>query len=710
MHQQRYRFSISKLPQLMLVLFTAFLWSTYSVGKTSLPDDLSLIQVKPLAPMSDHSRTSVNILDQLNYAHYTELAIDDKLSSKVFDRYLADLDSTHSYFLASDIAAFEKYRFLVDDSLKSGNLKLGFEIYNRYQERFVERLRFVIHFLDNNIDTLKFDIDEYLETDRKKVAWAKSKAELDELWRKRIKGAILSLKLTDKPMVEIKELLIKRYRSQLNRSLQVNAEDAFQIYMNALTQTYDPHTQYFSPRSSENFNINMSLQLEGIGAVLQNENEYTKVVRLVPGGPADKSDLLQPADRIVGVAQGDGQVVDVVGWRIDEVVQLIRGPKESIVRLQIIPADAENEHTTKVIRIKRNTVKLEDQAARKDIWEFDEGDKHFKIGIINVPTFYIDFKGLQNGDSNYRSTTRDVARLLAELQKEKVDGLIIDLRNNGGGSLQEAKTMLGLFIHYGPTVQVKDDRGRINLIRDTDPSITYTGPLAVMVNRLSASASEIFAGAIQDYQRGLIIGSQTFGKGTVQALKSLDRGQLKITQAKFYRISGESNQHQGIIPDISFPSQYDHDVIGESALENALPWDTIRSAQYRTYQDLKPFIPDLQAKHDNRVKNDPDFNFLVEQIESLKEIRKDTRITLNEVTRQNNQKDAEQRRLDMENKRRIAKNKPPFKTYSDIGKDKKNNKGDTPARLVNDNDPLLKETAHILVDLINAPKQQIAKQ
>ncbi|MBL4868188.1 MAG: carboxy terminal-processing peptidase [Pseudomonadales bacterium] len=693
----------------MLVLFTALLWSASTFGKTSLPDDLSLIQVKPLTPLSDHARTSVNILDQLNYAHYNELAIDDTLSSRVFDRYLSDLDSTRSYFLASDIAAFEKYRFIIDDSLKSGNLKLGFEIYNRYQDRFVERLQYVINFLETNIDSVTFDVDEYLESDREKAAWAKSKSDLDELWRKRIKGAILSLKLTDKPMDEIKNVLTKRYRSQLNRSLQVNSEDAFQIYMNALAQTYDPHTQYFSPRSSENFNINMSLQLEGIGAVLQNENEYTKVVRLVPGGPADKSKLLKPADRIVGVAQGDGQVVDVIGWRIDEVVQLIRGPKESIVRLQIITADAENEHITKVIRIKRNTVKLEDQAARKDIWEFDEGKTHYKIGIINVPTFYIDFKGLQNGDPNYRSTTRDVSRLLAELRQENIDGLVIDLRNNGGGSLQEAKTMLGLFIRSGPAVQIKDDRGRIDLLRDTDPSISYNGPLAVMVNRLSASASEIFAGAIQDYQRGLIVGSQTFGKGTVQALKSLNRGQLKITQAKFYRISGESNQNQGIIPDIAFPSQYDHDVIGESALENALGWDTIRSAKYRIYQNLKPVIPTLQANHDQRIKNDPDFNYLIAQIEALQGIRKDTRIMLNEATRRANQKNAEQRRLGLENERRKAKGKPPIANFSDLEKERAERNKITPARLVSDDDPLLKETAHILADFIKEPKHRVAK-
>ncbi|MBV1882357.1 MAG: carboxy terminal-processing peptidase [Pseudomonadales bacterium] len=696
--------------KIIFAFFALLLWSTISLAKSSLPDDLSLIQLKPLSPLSDHSRTSVNILDQLNYAHYNELAIDDNLSSRVFDRYLSDLDSTKSYFLASDIAAFEKYRFIIDDSLKSGNLRLGFEIYNRYQDRFVERLQYVINFLETDIVSIKFDVDEYLDSNREKAAWAKSKADLDELWRKRIKGAILSLKLTDKPVDEIKGILVKRYRSQLNRSLQVNAEDAFQIYMNALAQTYDPHTQYFSPRSSENFNINMSLQLEGIGAVLQNENEYTKVVRLVPGGPADKSKLLKPADKIVGVAQGDGQVVDVIGWRIDEVVQLIRGPKESIVRLQIKSADAENEHGTKVIRIKRNTVKLEDQAARKDIWEIDEGNKHYKMGIINVPTFYIDFKGLQNGDPNYRSTTRDVSRLLAELQKDQVDGLVIDLRNNGGGSLQEAKTMLGLFIRSGPAVQIKDDRGRIDLLRDTDPSIIYNGPLVVLVNRLSASASEIFAGAIQDYERGLIVGSQTFGKGTVQALKSLNRGQLKITQAKFYRISGGSNQHQGIVPDIAFPSQYDHKVIGESALENALTWDTIKSTQFRAFQKLKPVIPLLRTRHEKRIKNDPDFNYLIAQIGILEGIRSDTKIMLNEQTRRTEQKDAEQRRLNLENKRRKAKNEPLIEKMSDLEKEREEKDNSIPLRLVNDNDPLLKETARILADLIKEPKQRYAKQ
>lgn len=693
-------------------LFTLMMLSLLAFGlpapaKTILPDNLEDISYKPLVPTREQSRTSVNILDQLNYAHYHEMAIDDGLSKMVFDRYLEDLDGSKIYFLASDIKDFEKYRYSLDNALKSGNLKPGFDIYNRYQQRVIERLTFVIDRLEKGFKGMEFDDKEYLETNRDDAPWPTTEKELDQLWEKRIKGAVLGLKLTGKPMDEIQELLIKRYRSQLNRTLQVNNEDAFQTYINALAQSYDPHTLYFSPRNSENFNINMSLQLEGIGAVLQTENEYTKVVRLVPAGPADKSNLLHPADRIVGVAQGeDGEMVDVIGWRIDEVVDLIRGPKGSLVRLEVIPNNSANQRT-KEIRITRNTVKLEEQAAQSKVLEVETEDRPYKLGVIEIPTFYLDFRAMQNRDPNARSTTRDVKRLLVELQKEDIDGLIIDLRNNGGGALQEVNSLLGLFIKTGPTVQVQDDRGRVDQLKDRDPRIYYNGPLAVLVNRLSASASEIFAGAVQDYQRGLVLGSQTFGKGTVQALRSLNRGQLKITQAKFYRISGESNQSLGVIPDVQFPSIYDAGEIGESALPNALPWDEIAPARFEPYANLEPFKSDLISMHQKRVQEDPDFQHLVEQIAMMEDNRSQTKISLSEEERLKERDTAEQDRLALENKRRKAKGEEPLKSLEELDEE-----GTDPNLLAEESledDVLLVESGNILVDYINLNQRRVAK-
>ncbi|MEE9253546.1 MAG: carboxy terminal-processing peptidase, partial [Pseudomonadales bacterium] len=487
--------------------------------------------------------------------------------------------------------------------------------------------------------------------------------------------------------------------------------------------TYDPHTQYFSPRTSENFNINMSLSLEGIGAVLRTEDEYTTVVRLVPAGPADKSGLIQPEDRITGVAQGSaGKMVDVVGWRLDDVVELIRGPAGSRVQLEIIPNGQDESRT---IQITRNTVKLEEQSAQKRILTYELDGRERKIGVIEVPTFYVDFKGQQRGDPNYKSTTRDVRRLIQELTQEGMEGLIVDLRNNGGGSLQESNSLTGLFIKLGPTVQVKSANNRVNPFYDNDNEVAWGGPLVVLVNRLSASASEIFAGAIQDYQRGIIVGAQTFGKGTVQTLIPLNRGQLKLTQAKFYRISGQSTQHQGVIPDIVYPGIYDAESIGESALDGALPWDVIAPARYRrSEQPIQPLVDTLAKQHEQRVRDDSEFAYLRALAERSREMRGHTLISLNEEKRRAEKAEEDAWRLALENDLRVAKGQAELKSLDELDEEPSTlaqaTGGPAPLASVNseaqgiedeseDVDALLREGGNILLDFISLTTQVAAQ-
>ena len=486
--------------------------------------------------------------------------------------------------------------------------------------------------------------------------WAKDQAELDDRWRKQLKNQVLSLKIAEKDEDEIVPTLQKRYKRQLQNVTQYNSQDVFQIYANALTELYDPHTNYLSPRSTENFNINMSLSLEGIGAVLQMEDEYTKVSSLVAKGPADKEGELRPSDRIVAVGQGvDGALEDIIGWRLDEVVQLIRGPKDTTVRLEVIPAKSKSTDERKVITIVRNKVKLEEQSAQKKMLEIPAGDEVIKIGVIDIPAFYIDFDAMRRGEKDYKSTTRDVKKLLQELEVDGVDGIIIDLRNNGGGSLQEANELTGLFIEYGPTVQIRHSSRRVWRDGKRLKSTYYKGPLVVLVNRLSASASEIFAGAMQDYERAIIVGDSSFGKGTVQTLIPLTEGQLKITESKFYRISGESTQHRGVIPDVEFPSMYDTTEIGESALDHALRWDQISPVRHINYDDFSSVLPDIQAQFLERSAHNPDFIFLEDQIELAQATREITVLPLNEKSRIALRDTQKEKALNIENKRRKAK-------------------------------------------------------
>ncbi len=670
-------------------------------------------QLEPSKEEIKAARSSVLMLKHLHYEHKK---LNDALSSLVFTRYLKDLDGSRSYFLASDVKEFEAYRLLLDDDLTKGELGHAFLIYSRFQQRGTERLNYVLRELSQGIENLDFSKNLSLETKREEAPWAKSTEELDDLWHRRLMSTVLSLRLSGKDNAAITKMLTKRYQTQLNNMNRNKADDVFQIFMNSFAETYDPHTEYFSPRTSENFNINMSLSLEGIGAVLQGEDEYTKIVRLVPAGPAEKSKQLKPGDRIVAVAQANEDFVDVIGWRIDEVVDLIRGPKDSVVRLQVLPASAVDEHQTKIVTITRKTIKLEEQAAKKRVIELTRNNKPYKIGVISLPTFYADFAAMQAGDPFYRSTTRDISRLINELKTEKVDGMVLDLRNNGGGSLSEANSLVGLFIETGPTVQVKNANGEVELLGDSDSSVAYSGPLIVMVNRLSASAAEIFAGAIQDYGRGLIVGSTSFGKGTVQALRDLNHGQLKLTEAKFYRISGASTQHKGVEADITFPNVFQGADIGESALENALPWDTIDSARYLPYNGFSHQLPALRIKSQERQIHDPDFRYLNEQIALAETLKKDTAISLNETKRRQEQDELDAKRLAIENERRTAKGQALLKTWREAEAANDEENSSVPEEFAEpskkekpEDEAFVTEAAQILLDTI-LPDAKIAKK
>lgn len=652
-----------------------------------------------LAPTEQQSKVARTVARQLAVLHYARPPLDDSLSQVIWNRYLSDLDGQRLFFLASDIEGFSRWQLQMDDQLKTGTLTPGFTIYNRFQNRLRERLQFVLSELESNKKLFDFSGNETLVIDRKTAAWAKSTAELDQLWRLRIKSAALSLKLAGKSNEEILISLKRRYKSQLSAANQTKSEDAFQTFMNAFTETYDPHTEYFSPRSSENFNINMSLQLEGIGAVLQTDDEYTKVVRLVPGGPADKSRQLKPNDRLIAVAEGEKEFVDVVGWRIDEVVQLIRGAKGTTVRLQVLPAGTTDTANTKEVSLVRNTVALEDQAATKKIIDIKRDGVVRRVGVIKLPTFYADFQGMQAGDPNYRSTTRDVHRLLTELKQERIQGIILDLRNNGGGSLSEVNDLIGEFISTGPTVQVRDARGKVEVLGDGNPDVAYSGPLVVMTNRLSASASEIFAGAIQDYGRGIVVGGTTFGKGTVQSLRELGSGQLKITEAKFYRISGASTQNKGVVPDIVFPELSIASEIGESVLPRALPWDTIPPARYQRQGQGNWRIANLRSASIQRQARNPDFRYLLDEQKLILELNDIKTQSLNEKARRLEKQQLDSRRLAIENRRRTAKGLSAFKSWADFeAQQEKLNPNADPHFERSEEAALTVEAAEILLD------------
>ncbi len=658
----------SPVSRFALLLLT--LWATGTAMASVIDDNAAALAARAptLTPEREEVRAGVNVVRQLQSQHYRQLTIDGALAGQLFDAYLKALDEQRIYFYAADVDELKKLSPQFERAIKLGDLNPAFQIYNRYQQRVVERLQGLVADIEKPISRFDFGKEESIETDRKDSPWIVGKSEMNDLWRKRLKAAILDLRLSGKNDAEIQKTLARRYRTQLNRILQTRPEDAFSTYMNAFTGLYDPHTEYFSPQTSENFNINMSLQLQGIGAVLQSEDEYTKIVKLITGGPADKSGLIKANDRIVSVAQGNEELVDVVGWRLDEVVNLIRGTKGSTVRLEIIPASAQDSSQTRVISLVRDEVKLEEQAARKKIIEVKSEGRAYRMGVIVLPTFYIDFDAAHRGDPDYRSTTRDVANLISSLRAEKVDGIVLDLRNNGGGSLEEVQSLVGLFIRSGPVVQVRWANGRVEPEGDADPDVLYGGPLAVLTNRLSASASEIFAAAIQDYGRGLVIGEQTFGKGTVQTLRPLNQGQLKITQAKFYRISGESTQLKGVLPDLTLPSLIDHETIGESALPNAMAWDIIRPARFLRIGDFSSMLPELHKRSDKRVAIDPDFQSIREQAALLATGRAQKELSLRESTRRAERDSLRANALSIENKRRKARGEPLLKNADEMEK------------------------------------------
>ena len=656
------------------------------------------------------------LITELEDTHFVDKRYNDAMSRAHLETYLERLDPSRLYFTQPDVDDFAKFETTLDDLGRQGELYPAVEIYERYREIASARLRNVIDEMDGVAQRFDFDRDEYIERDPTERSWAKTPYGLSERWRKRLKSQVLSLKLADKEASEIAPTLKKRYENQLKRLEQYNTQDVFAVYANALTSQFDPHTSYFSPRRAENFDIDMRLSLEGIGAVLQNEDEYVKVVRVVPAGPADQQSDLKAAELIIGVGQGDeGPMTDVIGWRLDDVVDLVRGKKGTVVRLDVIPAAGRADEVRRLV-ITRNEVRLEEQAAQSKIIEINdlEGSPR-KIGVIDVPAFYLDFDAYRRGDPDFRSTTRDVAKLVEELDAAGVDGLVIDLRGNGGGSLREANELTGLFIEYGPTVQIKGTGARIWRDGKRRRGPFYEGPLAIMIDRLSASASEIFAGALQDYGRAIIVGDRSFGKGTVQTLLDLPEGQLKITESKFYRISGDSTQHRGVIPDISYPSLLQHDEIGESSLEKALDWDRIAPVRHKNYAAIDTILPTLVAKHTERANSNADFQYIWDQKALAETISSAEQVPLNENARIAQRESQESQYLAIENTRRKAKGLEVLASLDDMFESDEdddeapNSSADPDAASPHsdddssdeEEDALITETARILVDAIN---------
>ncbi len=629
-----------------------------------------------LAPTDQENYVARRVSDIIAREHYRRAPLDDRLSSLILDRYLDSIDGGRSYFYASDIAEFEKYRYQLDDAIKSGDVEPAFVIFRRYQQRSRERMAYAIDLLSKKPD---FDIDESFNFDREKEPWPANAAEMNELWRKRVKNDALSLVTAGKQWPEAAEILRKRYERVAKRMDQSKPEDVFEAFMNAFVLSLDPHSNYFSPRNSEEYNIQMSLSYEGIGASLAMTDDYVTVVDVIAGGPAAISKQLAANDRITAVGEGKtGELVDVIGWRLDDVVQKIRGPGGTLVRLQLLPAGAAPGSAQKVVEFTRNRVSLEAQASHKAMRTVMRNGREIKVGIITVPSFYQDYDASRAGAKDFRSTTRDVQRLIGELRKDGMDVLIMDLRANGGGYLPEAESLTGLFIDKGPVVQLRDTTGRVEVDDDPDPSIFYSGPMIVLVDRFSASASEIFAAAIQDYGRALIVGQTTYGKGTVQNAHPLnytifgrkpELGQLNVTIGKYYRITGESTQDRGVTPDILLPSLIDANEVGESTRDRALPWDHIEPAAFKVEGDLKSITAILQKEHDERTANSADFRYLHDDIAAMDAMRSQKTLSLNLKTREAERKRQETERLDRENAWRAAHDVKPAKTLEEIKDD-----------------------------------------
>jgi carboxyl-terminal processing protease len=662
----------SRLPVLAALAVVAL--SVWLGGSTMGP--AGTLPSSSVAPSERQRQVARQFADLLQSRHYRQTVLDDRISSQVFDFYLEALDPGRSYFTAQDVADFERYRRQFDDMLESGAIDPAFEIFARLQVRSRERLRFALTQLEHEPD---FTIDETFQFDREKQPWARTTQELDELWRKRVKNDALSLELTGKKWPEIHDTLQKRYERVIKRLDQVSSDDVFETYVNAYARAYDPHSNYFSPRTSEEYNIQMSLSYEGIGASLQLIDDYVTVISVLPGGPAAASGLLSPNDRITAVGQGkSGALEDVIGSRLDDVVQLIRGPANTDVRLQVLPAGAAPGSPQKVVDFTRNRITLEAQAAKKSVQIVKRDGKELRIGVINIPSFYLDAAAEDRGDADYKSTTRDVRRLVGELVQSGIDGLVLDLRGNGGGYLPEARSLTGLFVNGGPIVQIRETDGTRHVLDDPEPGMIYSGALTVLVDRFSASASEIFAAAIQDYGRGLIVGQRTYGKGTVQTLYPLDdspfarrpsRGQVTVTSGKFYRITGESTQHRGVEPDIELASMIDPNEVGESTRDTALPWDRIGSVPFHVQGRIVPAVPELTRSHDQRIASDVDYRALLGDIAAVQEIRSQKTVSLNLKTRQLEREAQDKARLERENKRRAAHGLKPVPSLDQLNDD-----------------------------------------
>src|SRR5215813_5043706 len=680
-------------------------------GSVQVPANTSLLPPGSIIPTETQRSTARKIGRILEDQHYSRAAIDDKMSDVVYQRYLEFLDGQRSYFLATDINDFNIYHYRFGDMIRTGNIDPAYLIFARFQQRNRERMQYAISLLQTEPD---WTLNETYEFDRTHAAWPADQAAMQELWRKRVKNDALSLMLTGKTWPEAADILRKRYERVLRRVDQVTNEDVFENLMNAYARAFDPHSSYFSPRSSEEYRIQMSLNYDGIGASLQLIDDYVTIMSVLEGGPAAVAGTLNINDRITGVGQGkEGTFTDVIGWRLDDVVQLIRGPAGTTVRLQILPAGAAPGGSEKVLEFVRNKVTLEAQAAHKEVKTVVRNGRTLKIGVITVPGFYEDVPAENRGDKDARSTTRDVLKLVNELKAENIDGLVLDLRNDGGGYLPEATALTGLFIDHGPVVQLRDSAGHTEVLDGPESGPAYTGPLTVLVDRLSASASEIFDGAIQDYHRGLILGQTTFGKGTVQNLVSLDRwsadktdnGQLTVTIGKFYRVTGESTQHRGVQPDVPLASVLNSKEIGESALESALPWDRIPGVPFRTSNTsaATPPVTALATEEDERAQHDPDYKWLMSDIAAIDSVREQHSVSLNLKTRKEERARLDKERLDRENSRRAAKNLPPVKSIEELEKSNKDAAADV----------VLDQAAQVMADMVTGahplPQQKAAR-
>jgi carboxyl-terminal processing protease len=712
-------------------LFVAVMMVLALTGSAQAPAGPAELPPNAIAPNDRQRAIARHVGSILEEAHYRHVLIDDHMSGQIYDRYIESLDGQHLYFLASDIKEFEQWRYRFDDMIHTGDVEPGFAIFARYQQRDRERIAAALKMLDTEPD---WTLDESMEFDRKDASWASTTAQLDEVWRKRVKNDGLSLLLAGKSWKEAVELLRKRYERGLKRVGQISADDVFENLMNAYARTFDPHSNYFSPRESEEYRITMSLNYDGIGASLQQTDDFVQVMNVIEGGPAAVAGTLKPNDRITGVQQGsDAMVTDVVGWRLEDVVQLIRGKAGTVVKLQVLPAGAAPGTPEKMLVFTRNKVNLDNQAAKREVRTVTRGGRMLKIGVITIPSFYQDVAQQAAGDKNYRSTTRDVRRLLGELTSAGVDGIVLDLRDDGGGYLPEATALTGLFIDKGPVVQLKDATGQVEVLDDPDPGVAYSGPLSVLVNRYSASASEIFAGALQDYHRAYILGQRTFGKGTVQNLIPLDRwsqklpsGQITVTIGKFYRVTGESTQHRGVEPDVQLPSAIDMTEVGESSLEAALPWDRIQPAPFVAWHDEHPVIalPSLVSEETAREQHDPDYRYLIDDVAALNKVRAEKTLPLNLKVRQEERTRLDKERLDRANQRLLAEGQPAVKTVEELdsaenaggdgadGSRAKRAPGSSapgPAPLSTPPDLVLGEATQVMADILlgNTPNQHV---